>query len=318
VRGRLAALPVALLLLAATAPHAQPMPAEAASCLAALEAAEGGGAAPDASEPPRVGEICGDELDALGSSIWNDELMAFDIEDLSRTGLEQLTTLAQEYDSERSAGLSFDRLDARVAELEPFAPPDPKSLWTRLGEWVETWFRTENGEANWLGRLLQWIALPAELAELFVYATALLLGVAVVAIVVNELRASGYFGQRRDTPAGAVAAARKGAGFALPDYDAIRETADVRRRIELVFAIVVDRLRQRQRGLLSNALTHREIDRHVDDLDASALESLREIGRTAERVTYSTWQPDDSTFERIYAAGKSLLASVEDNPETAT
>lgn len=303
---------IAALLLAAAAVSAEPLPAGADTCLAALAAAEERpGATARSTDPPRVGDICPAFRAALDRSAWGrGELLDKPPGELDRADIAALSRLAGPHDTADAPVLAAARLDDIVAALEPFVPEAPPTLWDRIREWLRGLTRSDAGEPTWLGRLLESISIPPALVRDFIYGLAAALVLAVLAVMISELGAAGLLTGRTRRPRAALATARR-RPRGVDDFDAIRAMPDPGRRIELVFAFVVDRLRRRRRAALSEALTHRELEQAVSALDTSARHRLHEVADAAERVTYGGWQPDETACDSVLASGRSLALTLE-------
>jgi hypothetical protein len=308
---RAAGLAVLLALMPGHAP-AQGLPGDAADCVAGLAAAGDAAAADDPA--PVLRDHCPAFLDALTDSPWADNLPSGLPAYLERDGLEALIAATAPYAAPEPRDISAERLDALVAALEPFvAEPEP-SLWDRFVDWFNGLFETDDGGRSWLGELLASISIPEAVQKAMLYGILIVVVVFVLAILINELRIGGAFARRARRALGRVTiTGRTRAEASVPTFDDIGRTPAIGRKIELLFTLVVDRVRQHYRGLLAPGLTHREIARAAGRLDTPARDSLAAIAGAAERVTYADWSPDDASWRRILADGEALVRRLADD-----
>jgi hypothetical protein len=303
---------LALVLVAGVA-AGQGLPAGASACVGALAAADR--AVEADALPGVVGDVCPDFLDALEASWWNASIPEDEAYFLERGGLESLIAAAETYTGRRTLALAPAELDAIVTGLEPFVTPPEPTIWEQLRDWFRGLFESENGERTWLGEWLESLTIPEAWERPILYVIAAIAVIAVLAILINELRLSGAFLGRQTRILRVIAGKSAIADQATPDFDAIHSAARLGDKVELLFGLIVGRLRQREPGRLSPALTHREIARTAGTLDASARNSLLDVAGAAERVTYADWQPDPDAWRSILTSGETLVAELDAEAE---
>lgn len=303
----------AVLALCAGPALAQGLPASAAACVDALNAATA--AASDGDPAPFAVDHCPAFLEALAASPWAATIPAGEAEYLEAGALEALLATSAAYTSPSTADLSDARLAALVAELEPFvAEPEP-GLWERFTEWLAGLFESEDGERSWLAELIASISIPESWQRILLYGLLGLVVVLVLAILINELRLGGAFTRRAKQALRRVTILGNAADpAAVPSFDDIGRAPAIGRKVELLFTLVVDRVRQRYRDLLAPGLTHREIARAAARLDAPTGSSLAAVAMAAERVTYADWSPDDASWREILENGENLVRRLAEAP----
>lgn len=290
---------------------AQDLPFGAAECLAELDRARfAEDTGPD--EILYVGDYCPELAARINGGVWGEALAEFWADDLSARELEALIGITERYGarSARVPELALTALDAAVAELEPFVPIPEESLWDKLTAWLDDWLGTESSDDGWLTEWLRSVSIPDAWAKPIVYLSGAVIVLTVLFVLVNELRHGGVFGSRpvrrrlRETTTDAPGA-RGVASFAE-----IRR-APASRQAEMVFALVLDRLRQRYRALISESMTHRELASSARGLDGTTGESLRAVADAAERVTYAGWEPAAEELVPVLAHGERFVRALD-------
>lgn len=295
--------------LAAGAVSAQPLPDNARDCVAELEAGMASGAFAGEELLP-AGEVCTAFMAALETSTWSEVLQPSAVWYLNRDRLGATIELAEDYEAAMPAPILTTELATIVAGLEPFVPTEEPSLWQQLVEWVEGLFASESGESNWLTDWLSSLSLSDAASGVIVRVIALAAVVAVVVILLNELRLGGALVRSRPYQRREAAAA-PGADMTELDLDTVLATTSVRRRIELMLALVIQRLGPRHPGILHAGRTHRELAAAAAELDSGLREPFTDIVRSAERVTYAGRDPGSEELARVVESGQSIIAGSE-------
>ena len=222
------------------------------------------------------------------------------------------------YEAPVSEALSTEALGAIVATLEPFTAEPPPTLWQRFTDWIGSWFDSDSDEPSWLAQWLDSLTLPEEWSRILIYAIAAIAVSILLAIVVNELRIGGAFFGRRVAARRATASAVAGNVPADLSLESVMRAEPTGRRVELMLALAVDRLRQRYIGLFRPDLTHRELARAANELDATVQTPFNDVVAAAERVTYGNWQPDDESLQRVLGAGETVVRHAESNSDSSS
>jgi hypothetical protein len=292
---------------------AQPLPDEISACLSDLDAAQASGDYDD--DVPTVGQVCPDFYAAITESTWADTMPADEVYYLDRAGLTTLITLAAGYETAPATAVATEPLDAIVAELQPFVPDEQPSLWQRFGDWIEGLFESESGEENWLSRWLNSFSFSEAASYTLVRIIAIGAVIAVLAILINELRLGGAFvrGQRRTRRF----APASGPGVRAQNItlDAVMQAPSVRRKVELMLGLVVNRLQRQHAELVHAGRTHRELAAAADQLNAHLRDPFTDVVQAAERVTYGGWEPGEQELRQVLESGQAVIAIAGNEPD---
>jgi hypothetical protein len=286
------------------------------ACIAELEAAENSGDYAD-DETPVLGEICIDFYYALTESRWSETLRPDEAYYIDRAGLEALIELGTYYETPPAQDIATGSLTAIVDELKPFVPDEEPSLWDRFVDWFDGLFESGSDEGNWFTDWFDSFSLSDNAFDNIVRIITFVAVLAVLAILVNELRLGGAFIRRRQLLRPLAPGAARIATEAPIDLDAVMQAPTVRRKVELMLSLVVSRLQQRHSRALHRSKTHRELVASAGELGPELGEPFADVVRAAERVTYSSWEPDDDELGRVLESGKTVVARAEDDADPA-
>jgi hypothetical protein len=230
-------------------------------------------------------------------------------ERLNRDALRDLANLAEGYGGSKP-GDSPDvtALPGILKALEREQAPLPKSWWDAFRAWFKIWLSHHSETLTWLDRWLDRIGQSATLANVISYSLVALVLTAAVALIVNELKASGAIGRRRDRGSAARklrhAAVSSGTEGLEPDALADR-LADLLRNL-------VSRLIQTRRLTTERSLTHRElVARSIFD-DDSQRAVFATVAGTAELILYGSYGAAPEDLNRVLNEGRALLAQLSD------
>ncbi|HEU4617089.1 MAG TPA: hypothetical protein VFV10_03575 [Gammaproteobacteria bacterium] len=305
-------------LCAAAAALAEPLPG-ADACVERIEQARASGredtGPPTArNETATLGELCPDVAAALDASAWA-ETVPTDASDLPLEQFSALVGLMAAYERPTARpGLALESLDAVIAEVASKTPPPQLSLWERLRRWLDEWLDDRRGGHGWLEEWLKNLSLPERWVRALVITLGVLLVIAAVAVVANEIAALGVLGRRPARPR----FAEEGGG-ADPEVPRVSSLDDVRRaplarQPGLLLALVVGRLRKR--APLPDSLTHRELAAAAAPLlGASRRTAFAAVVGAAERATFGAWQPEARDLDTVLASGAAVLDALAEEDE---
>jgi hypothetical protein len=197
-----------------------------------------------------------------------------------------------------------------VVALEPVlrglraTPAAELSWWQRLLDWLSEHLATKQRTESsypWLTGILKWLARPQWLWTAVIWGTVIALPVAVVIIVVREMRALGQRSIDDPLPVGVTAeAVRFQSGLAQ-----LRQLPPGQRPAKL-FAMLIARLVAAGRLPPDRSLTHREVVKRVvlDDADQRLL--IESLARLAERQLYSAGATTPAGLDDVLARGEDL------------
>ena len=296
---------------------AQSLPPGVEDCLAAIEQqhgvdaddAPGARAAPE--DAPRLGDVCPELAAAINEGPWGAALAGTWADDLSTTAFRTLTELVPEYERPAAAELALrsDALDESLAALKLDEPTAELTLWERIQRWFDEQFGSRGDDARgWLEKWLEHLSPSERVVRYLVVVLGVVLVLATVIVVVNELRVAGVLAGdvlRKYTP---LAPSAPDAEMRALDLDDVAR-APLARRPVLLLALVLERLRARSKAQLRDSLTHRELLRSAAGLSAEQGAAFAAVVGAAERVTFGDWRPEERDVDGIVARGRALLAS---------
>jgi len=307
---------IALVPLAAGTAFAQALPDGAAACLDAFDAALAAGSTED-DEVPTLGTVCTDFHIALMDSAWGEILDRVAASSTDRAGLEALIALERRYESPPARQIATAPLAAIVDDLKPFVPDEKPSLWDRFVDWFNGLFESESGDGNWLSDWLNSFAFSDNAFDAIVRIIAFAAVLAVLGILLNELRLGGAFVRARRSGRRLVSAIGMPASDAPIELNDVLRASDVRRKIELMFLLVVGRLQRHHGDTLHAGRTHGELVRSADELGPELQRPFTDVVRAAERVTYAAWQPDADELGQVIESGRTVVASTDGTTEAS-
>jgi hypothetical protein len=234
-------------------------------------------------------------------------------ERLNRDALRDLANLAEGYGGAKP-GDSPDvaALPGILKALEREQAPLSKSWWDVFRAWLKTWLSHHSETLTWLDRWLDRIGQSATLINVISYSLAALVLMAALAVVANELKASGTLRRRRRRTA---SAARELKPADFPSADGLEPGALADRLAELL-RMLVRRLVQTRRLKAERSLTHRElVARSVFD-DESQRTVFAAVAGTAESILYGPYSAAPDQLKKVLHEGRALLAQLSDPSST--
>jgi hypothetical protein len=210
-------------------------------------------------------------------------------------------------------------LTHRYRDLPAQAAPDPgkeqvkpaRSWWDAVKQWLRSQLgQPDDASTPWLKRLLDRIGESAGLIRTITYVLLVLVVIAAVAFVVNELRVAGVLSRRRGSArAGEVTAALPGVAVApdIADLDAaaLRDQPGILMRL-LVARLLINGQLQAERNL-----THRELVKHSAFADPENRLRFARVTQLAERVLYGAGEADAAQSRAAIADGRGLLLQLQ-------
>ena len=189
--------------------------------------------------------------------------------------------------------------------------------WDRLLEWLRSRLRPEAEEPpTWLFKWLDEFSRHQTAVRIIGYTLFGLVVLAAVWIVINEFRAAGVFGarrQRRSRSAAMLAAAGPTQGLTLSDIDG----SDPLSRPSLLLALLLAALAKRENRIVGASVTHRELAQRVVLDDSSLRSAFGRLIRCAERVRYAATVPSRSEIDEVVVDARRLLESIAASPRTS-
>ncbi|HEY1900277.1 MAG TPA: hypothetical protein VGG49_10815 [Steroidobacteraceae bacterium] len=180
----------------------------------------------------------------------------------------------------------------------------PRSWWERLWDWVLEHFapKQQEGSSNsWLANIARLLHSAQWLWRAMIWITVISLPIAVVIIVLREVRAMG----KRSTDEPSAGGASAGSGRHDSRLALLRRMPPGQRPAEL-FAMLIARLVAAGRLPPDRSLTHREVVRRalLDDVDQRRL--VESLARLSERQLYASVATAPVELEDTLARGEDL------------
>jgi len=250
-----------------------------------------------------------DALHSLGM-----EQMLYDgwQERLNRDALQDLANLTEGYGgSKRRDSPDIAALPGILKAMERERTPLTRSWWEAFSAWFKNWLSHHSGTLTWLDRWLDRIGQAATLVNVIAYSLVGLVLIAAVAVIVNELKASGPIRGRRDRGSSARASSP-----AVSSPAAGLDPGALADRLTELLRILVNRLIETRRLATERSLTHRElVARSVFD-DESQRAVFAAVAGTAEMNLYGPYGAAQEELNRVLTEGRALLAQLS-NPSSA-
>jgi hypothetical protein len=231
-------------------------------------------------------------------------------EQITGKQLLELATLANRYRGVApSSTPGVDSVKAILDQLAAERRSKPKSWWERFEDWFRSWFsgRSEK-DLSWIERWLDKLASVSGVFTLMTFAFVLLVIVAAIVYVLNELRLAGVFARAEagSAPrAGGPPSSSEASGLAKLEQTPILEQP------ALLLACVVQCLKRGGRLTAERHLTHRELPRAAR-LDApDQRDRLTHLAAVAETVLYGAQPPAVSQVESALREGRKLLLELQ-------
>jgi hypothetical protein len=182
--------------------------------------------------------------------------------------------------------------------------------WSRFKSWLRSVLerREQPTDEGWFSRMVSHVGISQSVIRLITYAALAAVVVLAGIIVLNELRTAGLFGRRMGTARKRQAQFAGGAaGMSWRDI----EQAPLRDRPRLLLELIVRRLSDRGALPPPGALTVRELTRAAQLPEAEDRSRLAEVALAAERVRYSSVEPQPAGLDKPVARGRELLERLE-------
>jgi hypothetical protein len=238
-------------------------------------------------------------LEAILGDGWRDRLASYSLADYA--------DLAQRYSGAKPRG--SPNVSALPGILESMARermPLLQSQWQMFKDWLRAWLARHAGALHWLDRWLAELRLSTALGNVIQYSLIILAVAGAVAVVVNELRAAGWFRRR------GRAASRPpyvDSSSAAPDSGA-EPLAAPAERLAALLRLLVQRLIQSGRLRRERSLTHRELVVRSSFDSESQREVFAAVAGTAEILLYGPQGAAPPELDGIYKDGQALLTQL--------
>ncbi len=253
----------------------------------------------DQAALPLVGTYCGELVEAFAATPWEELIREPRVEELIADQLEELIELAgRRPEAPPGPQIELGALDSILRDLPAFDRLKPLSLWDRFWLWVSSWFTDEDGEVlDWLAEWLGGFSISESWSRLIFRLSLLALVVTAVAVVMNELRAAGFFAGGRGRPGVAPLPSPAPAGEAgLVGFASL----PIEEQPAALLGLLADSMRRRGVSIPSSA-THREILGRLGLLDAELRDAFARVSDSAERIAYADWKPAPAEIEPLLA-----------------
>ncbi len=190
-----------------------------------------------------------------------------------------------------------------LQKLHGTAAPE-RPWWRRVWDWLLDHFaigQPDDGSSPWWTDLRRLLGRAHWLWTTLIWGTIIALPIAVVIIVVREVRAMGTRSTDEPLAAGAKAAA------ARPESQlALLRRAPLGQRPAQLFAMLITRLVAAGRLPPDRSLTHREVVRKVLLEDAEQRQLIESLARLSERQLYFAVAGTPAGLEELLARGEDL------------
>ena len=186
-------------------------------------------------------------------------------------------------------------------------PAPPKSWWRRFLEWLGAHLAPDQQSTSapaWLTGILRFLPRLLWLWTAIIWGTLIAVPVAVVIIVMREVRAMG----KRSVDAPSTAGEAAAAGL-LQSRLALLRQAPLGQRPAQLFAMLIMRLVAAGRLPPDRSLTHREVVRRAVLDDASQRRYIESLAQLSERQLYSGVTTPPTGIEELLARGEDLYTT---------
>jgi hypothetical protein len=223
---------------------------------------------------------------------------------------------------ERELATRSSQQKPEVAHLRPLLAglrgdePEREGWWGRLKAWMREVFerRAPTDEDSDLSRLVAAMGMSQTVIELVSYGALGIVVALAVLIVSNELRAAGVFPRSaRRTAVGVSSDVRGVEPRSAPSWREI-EGVELQQRPALLLQVIVGRLAEQDRFLLSRGLTVRELIRAARLLDESNRERLARLAGIVEALRFSAAPVAEVEIARALQNGRELLDRLGPTP----
>lgn len=244
-------------------------------------------------------------LPLLSTSL-RDELDAYDLSDL---------LAVDDWYAEDAAVRAPDTaaLGPILESLRAQQPQRPLTWFERFKRWLRSMFdrQQERDADNWLSRWLDEARVTEAVATTILFVALGLILLLTILVIVNELRATGVFGNRPAAEDERIAAnTAAAADDAAVDVDSL--PAD--RKASMLLRMLVRTLVQSGRLRTERSLTHRELIARANFDDPEQRESFKRVAALAERTVYGSSEVAASEVEPIVTAARALDAQLRGAP----
>ncbi len=183
--------------------------------------------------------------------------------------------------------------------------------WLRFKRWLRELLEQRDREhrEDWFDRMVHRVGLSQAIGEVVTYLSLGAMVVLALGVILNELKAAGLLGRRRQDaapePDAELAMSR-----AIPTMGEI-ERAPLVERPHLLLELIAAKLTAIRRLPPAGAMTVRELSEAVNLEAVQDRERLALLGATAERARYSDAGVPPDALESAYVRGRELLESIE-------
>lgn len=227
---------------------------------------------------------------------------------LDREGLQDLQASLPHPPPPDAVRLQPAQVAALAAALQPAKASTPPGFWSRLREHLLQWLRGNKAQQNnappdwlrWLNKLLPRLGGPGAEIGAALKLTPLLLAIALLVIIVIELRASGLLQRYRSARAPVL---HLTAAAPLPPLHAVLAATPQAGRAAAMLRWLLAALRARGRLPADDSLTNQEL---ANRLTAPADTQMRQFLALAEPAIYGTTTLDDSDAQTLAARARAL------------
>lgn len=234
-----------------------------------------------------------------------DRLTVYDLEDLR--------DLTQRYAGGTPAGaVRTESLASILDSLQKEQAAAPVGLLERFSRWLRSLWERQSAaddQPSWLQRWFDEHPLPEQLATYTLLAMVVLLIVAAIAVVINELRVAGVLrkskAQRRAEEAALEVPVNRGP-LTLADVEA----AALHDKPSLLLRVLVGALVKSGRLHAERSLTHRELMARIAFDEAAQRDNFSLVARLGERSVYGGGGVSPDEVDGAVAAGRVLLATL--------
>jgi hypothetical protein len=231
---------------------------------------------------------------------------------LDLNSLKELRALSYRYGGRagnNSPGL--DSLDSVLDEIKQQRAEQPLTLLQRFKRWLRSlWERQQASGDPWFTQWLSEHQLSSAVRQGLLIAVTVLIVLLALAVLINELRASGVLRKRQ-------AAAAEGTGFFDSALAASAGPMDLDaaapgERPSLLLRMLVATLVKTGRLRTERSLTHRELGVRARFDDPQQRECFERVAELAERVVYGHARLPREDLDSIVQAGRALNSSLND------
>lgn len=228
---------------------------------------------------------------------------------LNREGLQDLERLVRRYQADKTPAPDVGALHAIVDELG--REQASQSWWDKVKAWLRPWFESRDSESfAWLDRWLKKLSGAASTIRAITYALMIMVLIAAIFFVVNELKAAGLLSRAASSmPPGSKPRTKQASAERTSPADL--ETAKALDKPAILLRLLVNRLLETGRLQAERHLTHRELTTRTAFDEKNQQEQFARVANLAEGLLYGHGQVRIEDVENIVASGQTLLGELE-------